>query len=89
MSEWIAFVKQYAEKNNLKYRDALNSASEAYKNRNNIPPDTPSAAVTSLRPVEPLIKPKRQYNKKIKENVNPPTSPIEDTKPRKTYAKKR
>ena len=31
MSEWIAFVKQYAEKNNLKYRDALKSASEAYK----------------------------------------------------------
>lgn len=79
MSEWIAFVKQYAEKNNLKYRDALKSASEAYKNRNNIPPE----------PVEPLIKPKRQYIKKIKENVNPPTSPIEDTKPRKTYAKKK
>ena len=79
MSEWIAFVKQYAEKNNLKYRDALKSASEAYKNRNNIPPE----------PVEPLIKPKRQYNKKIKENVNPPTSTIEDTKPRKTYAKKK
>ena len=56
MSEWIAFVKQYAEKNNLKYRDALKSASEAYKNRNNIPPE----------PVEPLIKPKRQYKKKSK-----------------------
>ena len=79
MSEWIAFVKQYAEKNNLKYRDALKSASEAYKNRNNIPPE----------PVEPLIQPKRQYIKKIKDNVNPPTSPIEDTKPRKTYAKKK
>ena len=82
MSEWIAFVKQYAEKNNLKYRDALKSASEAYKNRNNMPPEP-------VEPVEPVIKPKRKYNKKIKENVNPPTSPIEDTKPRKTYAKKR
>ena len=82
MSEWIAFVKQYAEKNNLKYRDALKSASEAYKNRNNMPPEP-------VEPVEPVIKPKRQYNKKIKENVNPITLPIEDTKPRKTYTKKK
>ena len=82
MSEWIAFVKQYAEKNNLKYRDALKSASEAYKNRNNMPPEP-------VEPVEPVIKPKRQYNKKIKENVNPQTLPIGDIKPRKTYTKKK
>lgn len=79
MSEWITFVKQYAEKNNLKYRDALKTASDAYKNRNNIPPPV----------VEPVIKPKRQYNKKIKENVNPPIATIEQVKTRKPYTKKK
>jgi len=75
MSEWISFVNEYAVKNNIKYQDALKSASDAYKNRN----------VKPIESVEPPIKPKRQYNKKIKETPLPP--PIEIKTTRK-YTKK-
>lgn len=32
-SEWINFVKQFAEEHNISYRDALSEASESYNNR--------------------------------------------------------
>ena len=36
MSEWVNFVKAYAEKNNISYKQALRDASPSYKTRNEI-----------------------------------------------------
>ena len=56
MSEWLTFVKAYAVKNSIPYKQALTAASPSYKTRNEIkadvtpPPETPT--------------PKRKYIKK-------------------------
>ena len=34
MSEWLTFVKAYALKNNIPYKQALTAASPSYKTRN-------------------------------------------------------
>ena len=34
MSEWLNFVKAYAEKNKIPYKQALKDASPSYKTRN-------------------------------------------------------
>ncbi len=34
MSEWLTFVKSYALKNNIPYKQALKDASPSYKTRN-------------------------------------------------------
>ena len=39
MSEWVNFVKAYAEKNNIPYKQALKDASPSYKTRNEIKPE--------------------------------------------------
>ena len=39
MSEWVNFVKAYAEKNNISYKQALRDASPSYKTRNEIKPE--------------------------------------------------
>ena len=36
MSEWLTFVKAYAEKHNIPYKQALRDASPTYKTRNEI-----------------------------------------------------
>ena len=58
MSEWLTFVKAYAEKNNVPYKQALKDASSSYKTRND-------------KPIEPVVIPttetpktKRKYVKK-------------------------
>lgn len=79
MSEWITFVKQYAEKNNITYREALKTAGDAYKNRNNV----------IVEPVKPIEKPKRTYNKKVKENIPTLSEPIGEVKPRKPHGNKK
>ncbi len=62
MSEWLTFVKAYALKNNIPYKDALTAASPSYKTRNKIkadvqpPPETPT--------------PKRKYIKKVKSIIS-------------------
>ena len=38
MSEWLTFVKAYAEKNNISYKQALRDASLSYKTRNEVKP---------------------------------------------------
>jgi hypothetical protein len=38
MSEWLTFVKAYAEKNNISYKQALRDASPSYKTRNEVKP---------------------------------------------------
>ena len=61
MSEWLNFVKAYAEKNKILYKQALKDASPSYKTRNenkqeDIKQETP-------------IKLKRKSNKKVVENI--------------------
>ena len=56
MSEWLTFVKAYAENNNVPYKQALKDASSSYKTRND-------------KPIEPVVIPetpkvKRKYVKK-------------------------
>jgi hypothetical protein len=64
MSEWLDYVKAYAEKNKITYKQALKDASPSYKTRN------------EKKTVEPKIetplekeKPKRKSNKKVVENI--------------------
>ena len=39
MSEWLDYVKAYAAKNNVTYKQALKDASPSYKTRNEKKPD--------------------------------------------------
>jgi hypothetical protein len=64
MSEWLTFVKAYALKNNIPYKQALKDASPSYKTRNEkvVEPEViPTNETTS--------KPKRKYNKKDKSTI--------------------
>ncbi len=57
MSEWLTFVKAYAEKK-IPYKQALKDASPSYKTRNEIKPEV-------IPPPEtPAPKQKRKYIKK-------------------------
>ncbi len=60
MSEWLNYVKAYAEKNKITYKQALRDASPSYKTRNEtiVEPEVKATIETS--------KPKRKYNKKDK-----------------------
>jgi len=60
MSEWLDYVKAYAEKNKITYKQALKDASPSYKTRNEtiVEPEVKAIIETS--------KPKRKYNKKDK-----------------------
>ena len=60
MSEWLDYVKAYAEKNKITYKQALKDASPSYKTRNETKPE-PEVKATTETP-----KPKRKYNKKDK-----------------------
>ena len=61
MSEWLSFVKAYAEKNNVSYKQALRDASPSYKTRNEKKPEATKPETTD--------KIKRKYNKKVVENI--------------------
>ena len=63
MSEWLTFVKAYALKNNIPYKEALTAASPSYKTRNEIKADVPPP------PETPTPTPKRKYIKKVKSNI--------------------
>jgi hypothetical protein len=39
MSEWLNYVKAYAEKNKITYKQALRDASPSYKTRNEKKPE--------------------------------------------------
>ena len=60
MSEWLDYVKAYAEKNKITYKQALKDASPSYKTRNETKAETEVKATTET------AKPKRKYNKKDK-----------------------
>jgi hypothetical protein len=48
MSEWLNYVKDYATKHNISYKQALRDASPSYKTRNEVKPE--------------VVKPKHQKN---------------------------
>ncbi len=60
MSEWLMFVKAYALKNNISYKQALKDASSFYKTRNE------TIVEPEVKPTTETTKPKRKYNKKDK-----------------------
>ena len=63
MSEWLDYVKAYAEKNKITYKQALKDASSSYKTRNEKKTEEPKIET----PLE-KEKPKRKSNKKVVEN---------------------
>ena len=64
MSEWLTFVKAYALKNNIPYKQALTAASPSYKTRNEKPVEPEVIPIN-----ETTTKPKRKYNKKDKSTI--------------------
>ena len=64
MSEWLNYVKAYAAKNNITYKQALKDASPSYKTRNEKTTEEPKIET----PLE-KEKPKRKSNKKVVENI--------------------
>ena len=58
MSQWLDYVKAYAEKNKITYKQALKDASPSYKTRNEtiVEPEVKATTETT--------KPKRKYYKK-------------------------
>jgi hypothetical protein len=61
MSEWLEYVKAYAEKNKITYKQALKDASPSYKTRNEKKPEAPKE--------EAPTKTKRKSKKKVVENI--------------------
>ena len=60
MSEWLEYVKDYATKHNISYKQALWDASPSYKTRNEVKPE---AVIPKQE------KPKRTNKKKVVENI--------------------
>jgi hypothetical protein len=67
MSEWLNYVKAYAAKNNITYKQALKDASPSYKTRNEIPQKVIQPEIT---PDIPEIKSKKKYIKKVVEKIS-------------------
>ena len=66
MSEWLNYVKAYAEKNKITYKQALRDASPSYKTRNE---KKPEVVIPKEPKQEEPTKPKRKSNKKVVENI--------------------
>ena len=62
MSEWLNYVKDYATKHNISYKQALRDASPSYKTRNEKKPEV-------VIPKQEPEKPKRTNKKKVVENI--------------------
>ena len=62
MSEWLNYVKDYATKHNISYKQALRDASPSYKTRNEVKPEV-------VIPKQEKQKQKRNNNKKVVENI--------------------
>jgi hypothetical protein len=72
MSEWLNYVKAYAAKNNITYKQALKDASPSYKTRNEkkleeIPIIEPTIKV--LKKEEPTKFTRKNTTKKVVENI--------------------
>jgi hypothetical protein len=65
MSEWLNYVKAYAAKHGISYKQALRDASPSYKTRKEEKPE-----VIKQEPEKPKQeKTKRNNNKKVVENI--------------------
>lgn len=60
MSEWLNYVKDYATKHNISYKQALRDASPSYKTRNEVKTEVV---------IPKQEKPKRTNKKKVVENI--------------------
>jgi hypothetical protein len=60
MSEWLNYVKDYATKHNISYKQALRDASPSYKTRNEVKPEVVIPKQEKL---------KRTNKKKVVENI--------------------
>ncbi len=73
MSEWLTFVKAYAEKHNIPYKQALRDASPTYKTRNEIKSEVVIPIVEPTRKVlqkeEPTKFKRKNTTKKQVENI--------------------
>ena len=71
MSEWVNFVKAYAEKNSISYKQALRDASPSYKTRNEIKPEVkiPKEEPKRIKSVVEPTKFIRRNAKKVVENI--------------------
>ena len=72
MSEWVNFVKAYAERNYISYKQALRDASPSYKTRNEIKPEVkiPKEEPKKIKSeVEPKKFIRKNTNKKVVENI--------------------
>jgi hypothetical protein len=65
MSEWVNYVKMYAEKNNIPYKQALKDASPSYKTRNEKVVEEVKTEI-----IKPEIKTKKKNDKKVVEKIS-------------------
>ena len=65
MSEWLTFVKAYAEKHNIPYKQALRDASPSYKTRKEIKPEV----IPIIEPTKKVLQKEEPKQLKIK-NTN-------------------
>ena len=61
MSEWLDYVKAYAAKNNITYKQALKDASPSYKTRNEKKPEE----IPIIEPTRKVLQ-KENLNEKIR-----------------------
>ena len=71
MSQWLDYVKAYAEKNKISYKQALKDASPSYKALEEMKRNPKNQKIEEPKIETPLEKekPKRKYNKKVVENI--------------------
>ena len=75
MSEWLNYVKDYATKHNITYKQALRDASPSYKTRNEKKPEVPEKIKQEPEKQRSSFKsqsdekPKRTNKKKVVENI--------------------
>ena len=72
MSEWLNYVKAYAAKNNITYKQSLKDSSPSYKTRNEKKPEEipiiePTMKV--LKKEEPTKFTRKNTTKKVVENI--------------------
>ena len=72
MSEWLNYVKAYAAKNNITYKQALKDASPSYKTRNEKKPEEIpiiEPTIKVLKKEEPIKFTRQNTTKKVVENI--------------------
>ena len=72
MSEWLNYVKAYAAKNNITYKQGLKDASPSYKTRNEKKPEEIpiiEPTIKVLKKEEPTKFTRKNTTKKVVENI--------------------